>query len=208
MPPSASADRLWVLASNNAGKLAEFQALLSDSSLELRGQSDFQVTAAEETGMTFVENALLKARHAAAVTGLPAIADDSGLCVDALAGAPGLHSARFAGVGATDAQNVTKLLQALAQVPETQRSAHFYCVIVALRSALDPAPLIAIGRWDGSISHAEKGQNGFGYDPVFWVSGANRTAAELAPDEKNRLSHRGKALRSFRAQWQFTLDKT
>ncbi len=208
MPPSASADRLWVLASNNAGKLAEFQALLSDASLELRGQSDFQVTAATETGMTFVENALLKARHAAAVTGLPAIADDSGLCVDALAGAPGLHSARFAGVGATDAQNVTKLLTALAQVPETQRSAHFYCVIVAVQSALDPAPLIAIGRWDGSISHAEKGQNGFGYDPVFWVSGANRTAAELAPDEKNRLSHRGKALQSFRAQWQFTLDKT
>jgi XTP/dITP diphosphohydrolase len=183
-----------VLASGNRGKLREINQILAGLHMEAVPQSDFQVPDADETGLSFVENAILKARHAARLTGLPAIADDSGLEVDALQGAPGIYSARYAGVGASDADNLQKLLTALTDVPEAGRTARFQCLMVFMTHALDPTPLICQGTWEGRILHAPRGDNGFGYDPVFLVPGENRAAAELPPAIKNRLSHRGQAL--------------
>lgn len=186
----------WVLATSNRGKAAELTALLREAGLDLRvtAQSELGVSAPLETGSTFVENALLKARHAASVTGLPAIADDSGLVVDALGGAPGVRSARFAGEHADDRANVAKLLSALAQSSHDRR-ARFHCVLVALDHPDDAAPLIASGSWEGQIALAPRGSGGFGYDPVFFDPTLQRTAAELEPAHKNRVSHRGAALR-------------
>jgi XTP/dITP diphosphohydrolase len=191
---SNSAGRRIVLASGNRGKIAEVNALLQPLTLEVVPQSAFAVEEAEETGLTFVENALIKARHATTVTGLPALADDSGLEVDALNGAPGIRSSRFAGPDADDRANVDKLLAALAGVPEAQRNARFQCVIVVLRHAEDPTPLICQGTWEGRILFAPAGEGGFGYDPVFYVPGEDCASAELPPAVKNRLSHRGQAL--------------
>ena len=187
-----------VLASNNAGKLAEFGRLLEGSGIEVVVQSELGVQDIEETGLTFVENALLKARNAARVTGLPALADDSGLCVDALDGAPGLYSSRYAGPEGDAQRNIAKLLDALAGIPDERRSARFCCALVLLRHAEDPQPLIAEGRWEGRILHAPRGSNGFGYDPVFLDPENNLTAAELDPAIKNRISHRGRALQLLR----------
>lgn len=186
-----------VLASANTGKVREISRLLAGLDIAVVAQSELNVTAVEETGLTFVENAILKARHAARRTGLAAIADDSGLEVDALGGAPGVQSARYAGVGATDAANVDKLLAALDGVAETRRSARFQCLMVYLRHADDPVPIIAQGTWEGLIAAAPRGSRGFGYDPVFLVPTHGCTAAELPADEKNRLSHRGQALRAL-----------
>lgn len=186
-----------VLATHNKGKVAELAPLLAPLGYHLRPQSDFGVPEAAETGLTFVENALLKARHASQHTGLPALADDSGLCVDALNGMPGLHSARYAGPGAGSAANIAKLLEALAEVPVDQRSAHFHCSLVLLRFAEDPAPLITEGRWPGRILKAAQGSGGFGYDPVFYVPQYGCSAAELEPALKNRISHRGQAVKAL-----------
>lgn len=183
-----------VLASGNAGKHRELSAMLEPLGIELALQSDWDVPSVPETGMTFVENALIKARHAASATGLPALADDSGLMVDALGGAPGLHSARYAGAGASDADNVARLLDALADIPDARRDARFVCLLVLLRSAGDPAPVICEGRWPGRIAEAPRGDRGFGYDPVFLVPRHDCTAAELDAGTKNRISHRGQAL--------------
>ncbi len=189
-----------VIASGNRGKLAEFADLLGDSGIEGIAQGGLGVDDVEETGLTFVENALLKARHAARVTGLPALADDSGLCVDALGGAPGLYSARYAG-GHGDAEaNIHKLLDALREVPDDRRGAHFHATIVLLRHAEDPEPLIAEGRWHGRILRAPRGVGGFGYDPVFLDPGRGRSAAELDPALKHRISHRGLALAALRGK--------
>lgn len=187
-----------ILASNNAGKLAEFGRLLQGSGIEVVAQSELGLQDIEETGLTFVENALLKARNAARVTGLPALADDSGLCVDALDGAPGLYSSRYAGPEGDAQRNIAKLLEALEWVPDDRRSARFCCALVLLRHAEDPQPLIAEGRWEGRILHAPRGNNGFGYDPVFLDPENNLTAAELDPAIKNRISHRGRALQLLR----------
>jgi len=187
-----------VLASNNAGKLAEFGRLLQGSGIEVVAQSELGLQDIEETGLTFVENALLKARNAARVTGQPALADDSGLCVDALDGAPGLYSSRYAGPEGDAQRNIAKLLEALEWVPDDRRSARFCCALVLLRHAEDPQPLIAEGRWEGRILHAPRGNNGFGYDPVFLDPENNLTAAELDPAIKNRISHRGRALQLLR----------
>lgn len=186
-----------VLASDNAGKVREINQVLADLGLVVAPQSEFGVPSAEETGLTFVENAILKARNAAQRTGHPAIADDSGLEVDALGGAPGVRSARYAGLEATDRANLEKLLAALGDVPETKRTARFQCVMVYLRRPDDPTPIIASGTWEGLIASAPRGTNGFGYDPVFVVPGRGCTSAELSSDEKNRLSHRGQALRAL-----------
>ena len=188
----------WVLATSNRGKAAELSALLASAgvSLQVTAQAEFGVCSPPETGATFVENALLKARHAAFSTGLPAIADDSGLVVPALGGAPGVHSARYAGEAAGDRANIAKLLAALA-TPALERSAKFYCALAALRSADDPAPLIAMGAWAGTIAPEPRGIGGFGYDPVFYLAELQCTAAELALEQKNRMSHRGKALRQL-----------
>ena len=187
-----------VLASNNKGKLAELQAMLGDS-ITVRPQSDFTDIEAEETGLTFVENALIKARHAASVSGLPALADDSGLAVDALGGAPGIYSARYAG-GAGDAANNAKLLDALKDVPDARRGAQFICALALLRHAEDPIPLICEGAWEGRILHAASGEHGFGYDPLFWVPERDCSSAELSPQEKNQLSHRARAMAQLRAK--------
>ncbi len=186
----------WVLATANRGKVAELSALLAESGIPVRvtAQAELGVSAPPETGATFVENALIKARHAARLTGLPAIADDSGLVVDALGGAPGVHSARFAGEHADDAANIAKLLAAL-DAPSLERSAVFHCALVALRHPDDSAPLIALGSWAGQIARAPSGAHGFGYDPVFFDPKLGRTAAELGAAEKNRVSHRGAAIR-------------
>ena len=184
-----------VLATGNAGKLREMERLTAGIGIVVQAQSDFGVGAVEETGLTFVENALIKARHACEETGLPAIADDSGLAVDALDGRPGIYSARYAGENASDEQNVDKLLRELAQTPEQARGAQFHCVVVLLRHPKDPCPLIAHGQWAGRITDAPRGEDGFGYDPVFYVPNRQRTAAELAPEEKDAISHRGIALR-------------
>lgn len=183
-----------VLATGNPGKVRELQALLKALDLEILPQSAFTVPEIEETGLSFVENALLKARHAALHSGRPAIADDSGLVVDALHGAPGIYSARYAGPEATDLANVEKLLDELRTVPEVERSARFYCALVYLRHPGDPMPLICEGIWEGIITEAPRGTGGFGYDPVFFVPSEGKTAAELEPAVKNRLSHRGQAL--------------
>ncbi len=184
-----------VLASDNRGKLKELTALLSDSGFSVVGQGALGVTPAEETGETFVENAILKARNAALQTGRPAIADDSGLEVDALNGAPGVYSARFAGDHASDSDNVTQLLSRLENIPWEDRNARFRCLMVYLRRADDPAPLICEGTWSGVVTQAPSGRNGFGYDPVFWVPDEGCTAAELDSERKNGLSHRARALR-------------
>ncbi len=184
----------WVLASGNRSKLREIQALLADSGIEVVAQGELGVRSPEETGSTFVENALLKARHAALETGLPAIADDSGLAVDALAGAPGIHSARFAGPTADARANMVKLLDTLTETPDDQRGARYYCVIVAMRSADDPAPLISSADWPGVIARQPAGDGGFGYDPIFYDPELGATAAQLSATVKNRVSHRGRAL--------------
>lgn len=186
----------WVLATSNLGKAAELTALLAEAGLGVRvtAQSELGVDAPPETGTTFVENALLKARHAARAAGLPAIADDSGLVVDVLGGAPGVRSARYAGEGADDSANVAKLLTSLAKLPRHPR-ARFHCLLVALEHPDDAAPLIASGSWEGTIAQVPKGTGGFGYDSVFFDPKLQRTAAELAPAHKNQVSHRGAALR-------------
>jgi len=186
-----------VLATSNRGKLAELRGLLGDLPLTLQALSDFTAQAAEETAPSFVENAILKARNAASHTGLAAIADDSGIEVDALNGAPGIYSARYAGVAASDRANNDKLLAALATVPEAERTARFQCLMVYLAHAADPTPIICQGTWEGRILHAPRGANGFGYDPLFFVPTHDCTAAELPPDVKNQLSHRGQALRQL-----------
>ncbi|MGY5955490.1 XTP/dITP diphosphatase [Kosakonia sp. BK9b] len=184
-----------VLATGNAGKVRELASLLTDFGLTIVAQTDLGVESAEETGLTFIENAILKARHAAQITGLPAIADDSGLAVDALGGAPGIYSARYAGVDASDRQNLEKLLDALKEVPDTERQAQFHCVLVYMRHANDPTPLVCHGSWSGVITRQPAGDGGFGYDPVFFVPSAGKTAAELTREEKSALSHRGQALK-------------
>lgn len=184
----------WVLASGNSGKLREIQALLTASGIEVVAQGVLDVRSPEESGLTFVENALLKARHAALETGLPAIADDSGLAVDALAGAPGIHSARFAGPEADTQANMVKLLDNLAETPDDQRGARYHCVIVALLSADDPAPLISYADWPGVIARQPAGEGGFGYDPIFYDPELGATAAQLSAAVKNQVSHRGRAL--------------
>lgn len=187
-----------VLATGNAGKAREIAALLAPAGIEIVSQAAFGLESAEETGATFIENALLKARHAAAGSGLPAIADDSGLVVDALGGAPGIHSARYSGTG-DDAANVRKLLAELAELPSEPRSARFVCVAVLLRHPADPLPLVCEGRWEGAVAAGPRGAGGFGYDPVFLPLGETRTAAELPAEEKNRRSHRGQAFAALLA---------
>ena len=187
-----------VVASSNRGKLAEIGEVLADTGIELVPQQELGIGDADETGSTFIENALLKARHAARASGLPALGDDSGICVDALGGAPGLYSARYAGVHGDAAANIAKLLAALRDVPEQRRGAEFYCVIVLLRDADDPEPLIAEGRWRGCILDAPRGNGGFGYDPVFFDPALGAGAAELDGATKNRVSHRGLALARLR----------
>lgn len=184
-----------VLASGNTGKIKEIQAILANHLIV--PQSAFNVLEAEETGSTFVENAIIKARNAALHCKLPAIADDSGLVVDALNGAPGVISARYAGVGASDQDNVIKLLQQLEGIPEEQRSARFICVMVFMTHSEDPFPVIAQGVWEGLILNEQIGSNGFGYDPVFWVPSYQCASAELSPEVKNSLSHRGQALKQL-----------
>jgi XTP/dITP diphosphohydrolase len=195
--------RRLVLASDNAGKLAELQALLEPLKIDVVPQRAFGVSGAPEPHPTFLENALAKARHAAHATGLPALADDSGLCCTALAGAPGVRSARFAGDDATDAQNNAALVARLAGVQD--RSAHFVCLLVAVREPQDPEPIVAEGRWYGHIVDPPRGVNGFGYDPHFWLDELGATAAELPPKQKNALSHRALAMRHLRgalaARW-------
>ena len=183
-----------VLATGNPGKVRELAELLSAFGLDIVAQTDLGVESAEETGLTFIENAILKARHAAQITGLPAIADDSGLAVDALGGAPGIYSARYAGEEASDQQNLEKLLQALENVPDGQRQAQFHCVLVYLRHAEDPTPLVFHGSWQGEIARSASGTGGFGYDPIFFVPALGKTAAGLSKAEKGEVSHRGKAL--------------
>lgn len=191
-----------VLASGNDGKLAELRGLLGDSGFELHAQSEFGVGDVAETAGTFVENALLKARHAARMTGLPALGDDSGLCVDALHGAPGLYSARYGGVHGDAQRNIARLLHELRDVPEAQRNARFYCVLVLLRSGDDPQPVIAEGEWRGRILEAPGGAGGFGYDPVFFDTEQGCSAAELQPSIKNLISHRGRALAALKLKLQ------
>ena len=187
-----------VLASGNAGKLAELRELLGGGRYVLRAQSEFDVDDAEETGLTFVENALLKARHASRATGLPALGDDSGLCVDALDGAPGLYSARYAGAHGDSAANIARLLRELDGVADAARTARFHCVLALLRSHDDPRPLIVEGSWEGRILRAPRGEHGFGYDPVFLDPENAMSAAELEPAIKNAISHRGRALAMLR----------
>lgn len=193
----AQMPREVVLASGNPGKLKEMAAILAPLEIAVLPQSHFAILEVEETGLTFVENALLKARHAAATSGHPAIADDSGLAVDALQGAPGIYSARYAGKGAGDQANLDKLLMDLRDVPDEQRTARFHCVIVYLRHAGDPTPVVCHAAWEGSILRAPRGRNGFGYDPIFFVPTHACASAELTSAEKNRLSHRGRALRAL-----------
>ena len=181
-----------VLASHNAGKLKELQAMLGDA-VRVRSIGEFSDLEPEETGLSFVENAILKARHAAQVSGLPALADDSGLAVDALGGAPGIYSARYAD-GQGDAANNAKLLDALKAVPDSERGAQFVCCLALVRHAEDPLPIICEGLWHGSILHAAQGANGFGYDPLFWVAERGCSSAELPPAEKNQISHRARAM--------------
>ncbi len=193
--------RKVVLATNNAGKARELNAMLAGLDMEIVAQSALGVPEAEETGLTFIENAILKARNASAHSQLPAIADDSGLEVDALEGAPGIHSARYAGTPSNDQANLKKLLEAMQDVPDLGRSARFRCVIVYLKHARDPAPLVTEGVWEGAILRAPKGSNGFGYDPVFWVPEKGCSSAELEPAVKNRISHRGQALARLAAHF-------
>lgn len=194
-----------LLATSNAGKLRELRALLADSAVEILSQADFDVPDADETGLSFVENALLKARHAAALTGLPCLADDSGLVVDALLGAPGIYSARYAGEGASESRdqaNIDKLLLELdASETSTPWRARFVCVLVLVRHAADPLPIICQATWEGEITTEAAGSNGFGYDPVFWLPELSCTSAELPAEQKKQLSHRGQALQQLKARW-------
>ena len=187
-----------ILASNNAGKLKEFSELLGPIGFELHTQGEFNVPEAEEPFATFVENALTKARHASRLTGLPALADDSGVCVNALGGAPGVYSARYAGEPKSDARNSDKVIADLA--PHADKSAYYYCVLVYVRHADDPQPVIADGAWHGEIIAEARGSNGFGYDPYFLIPSLGKPAAELSPQEKNAISHRGQALRALVAK--------
>lgn len=187
-----------VLASHNAGKLRELQALLGNS-IKIRSISEFSSVEPEETGLTFIENAILKARHASQISGLPALADDSGLTVDYLQGAPGIHSARYSASGG-DAGNNRKLLEALQGVPEAQRGAQFVCVLALLQHANDPLPIICEGRWQGRILLAPQGMNGFGYDPLFYVAEQRCSSAELSNELKNQLSHRAQAMQRLKQQ--------
>lgn len=189
-----------LLASGNKGKVKELKEMLAPFGLNVVPQSNFEVEEVPETGTTFIENAIIKARHAAKVTGLPCIADDSGLEVAALNGAPGIYSARFAGPDATDGTNIDKLLDTLKDVPEGQRQARFVCVLVFMRHADDPTPIICQGFWEGEITSELSGDNGFGYDPVFFVPEKNCTSAQLSPKHKHQLSHRGQALKQLLAQ--------
>jgi XTP/dITP diphosphohydrolase len=191
-----------VLATGNKGKVKELARMLSGLGIEVFPQSEFSVVDVAETGTTFVENAIIKARHAAKQTGLPAIADDSGLAVDALSGKPGVYSARYSGDQATDQSNITKLLDAMADIPKDKRQAKFLCVLVFMRHADDPTPIICQGEWSGEITTKQQGENGFGYDPVFWVDTQNCSSAQLSPAQKNAFSHRGKALKLLLAQLQ------
>lgn len=190
----------WVLASNNAGKIREFNQLLAPWSIDVRPQKELGVDAPAETASTFVENALIKARHASRLTGLPALADDSGLAVDALNGEPGVWSARFAGADADDDANNRKLLEQMAEVPGAERTACFHCVLVLLRHAADPTPIICHGRWPGFVLDQPSGDGGFGYDPLFYVPSEGCSAAELPAQRKGQLSHRGQALAQLRAR--------
>lgn len=187
-----------VMATGNASKIRELSAVLSSDDFELIAQTELKVPEVEETGETFVENAILKARNAAKITGLPAIADDSGIEVDYLNDEPGIHSARYAGIEAKDTDNNLKLLKVLEGIPKEQRSARFQCLLVFLRHASDPTPLICQGTWEGLILDAPRGENGFGYDPLFYIPTHKCSAAELAPVVKNQISHRGTALHKFK----------
>ncbi len=195
-----------VLASSNQGKLKEFSQFFSTHfkqfNIELIPQSNFTVSNAKETGQSFIENAIIKARHAAAHTGLPALADDSGLSVQALKGAPGIYSARFAGENASDTDNIKQLLNRLKGLPETQRQAEFHCVLAYMRHAQDPNPQLFIGSWKGQITTTPQGHNGFGYDPIFYYPKTQCTAAELDSTQKQAHSHRGKALALMAQHWQ------
>jgi len=192
-----------VLASGNQGKLREFAQLLAPLNIDIVPQSELNVAEAEETGLSFVENAILKARNACQQTGLAAISDDSGIEVDALRGAPGIFSSRYAGNGASDQDNIDALLSALKEVPETERSARFQCVVVYMRHAQDPTPLICQGTWHGQIMMQQAGDGGFGYDPVFFVAETESSAAELTPEQKHAISHRGQAMRAFISEFQY-----
>jgi XTP/dITP diphosphohydrolase len=192
--------RSLVLASGNRGKLRELTEILTPLNWTIRAQGEWSIEDAVEDARSFVENALIKARHAASHTGLMALADDSGLVIDALGGAPGIYSSRYAGEPSDAEANNRKLLEALLEVPVDQRTAHFYCVMVLLRNEHDPAPLIATGSWHGSILFQPQGSGGFGYDPLFWVASHGCSSAELEPETKNRMSHRGKALLALVAQ--------
>ena len=183
-----------VLATGNQGKVKEMASLLADFGFDVVAQSDYNVSSVAETGTTFIENAIIKARHAAKETGLPAIADDSGLEVDYLKGAPGIYSARFAGIDASDQENLQKLLKEMEGVADELRTARFHCVLVMMRHENDPTPLVCHGSWEGKILAEAHGENGFGYDPVFWVPEDQCSSAELEPARKKQLSHRGKAL--------------
>ncbi|EKO3492190.1 XTP/dITP diphosphatase [Vibrio fluvialis] len=186
-----------VLATGNQGKVRELADLLADFGFDVVAQSEFNVSEVAESGTTFIENAIIKARHAAKETGLPAIADDSGLEVDYLGGAPGVYSARYAGEDASDQQNLEKLLDAMKDVPEAQRSARFHCVLVLMRHENDPTPLVCHGKWEGRILTQAHGSNGFGYDPIFFVPEENCASAQLEPMRKKQLSHRGQALKKL-----------
>ena len=189
-----------VLATGNAGKVRELASLLSDFGLDVVAQTDLGVDSAEETGLTFIENAILKARHAAQITGLPAIADDSGLAVNALGGAPGIYSARYSGEDATDQQNLEKLLHTLQDVPDDKRQAQFHCVLVYMRHAEDPTPIVCHGSWPGVITREAAGSGGFGYDPLFRALGQTVSVAEMDAQLKNTLSHRGQAMQALAAR--------
>jgi len=186
-----------VLASNNSGKIREFKELLTPFHFQLIPQAELGISEAEETGLTFIENALIKARHASRLAGLPALADDSGLTVKVLQGAPGIYSARYAGVHASSSDNIKKLLNELKGMPDEKRQAYFYCVLVFLSHENDPTPLLCTGKWSGMILPEEKGEEGFGYDPVFYVPSENKTAAELPLAIKNKISHRGLAFQTL-----------
>lgn len=196
-----------VLASNNEGKVREINAMLSGHDLQVIPQSEFSVPEIEETGLTFLENAVLKARHATQQTGLPAIADDSGIEIPALHGQPGIYSARYAGVGASDEANLNKLINEIKKLPDNKRLARFVCLMVFLRHVEDPVPIIAEGIWEGIAVTVPKGQNGFGYDPMFYVPTHNCTSAELSPEIKNRISHRGQALQKLIAKLNYLANQ-
>jgi len=192
-------DRRLVLASGNQGKLREFSKLFDDFGTQVIPQSEFGIDSAEETGLSFIENALLKARHASAVSQYPALADDSGLVIPALNGAPGLYSARYAGADATDQDNLSFLLETMQDLSGPERRGHYICALALVRHSTDPDPLVVIGRWHGTILNVPQGAGGFGYDPIFLPDGLEQTAAELDSETKNRLSHRGLAVIELRS---------